>query len=153
VHEEYNFKLVDMKRIVLALMTFASLISAHYVRAGWPTSDEDHVSPWAMNVSDQTEFYAVGTGYTNSATQAFNFLQDTRGKPHVKKVEFNWDTDRFFWTGPLIGDICRCQCANSKRTLSRLGKQHSNESPLAPFRLHARDIVKCCVRERSAYPG
>jgi hypothetical protein len=46
-------------------------------------------------------------------------------------------------------DICRCQCANAKQTLPRLGKQYSNESPFRPFWLHTRDIVKCCERERA----
>jgi hypothetical protein len=87
-----------MKKILVPLMTFAILISVNYVQAGQPTSDEDHIYPWAMNVSDQTEFYAVGTGYTNGATQAFHFLQDTLGKPHVRKVEFNWGH------GPLLLD-------------------------------------------------
>jgi hypothetical protein len=39
----------------------------------------------------------------SEATNAFNFLQDKLGKPHVKEVTYDPDADRFRWRGPVSG--------------------------------------------------
>jgi hypothetical protein len=40
---------------------------------------------------------------SGEATKAFNFLQDRLGKPHVDKVEFDGQSQSFYWKGPRTG--------------------------------------------------
>lgn len=55
--------------------------------------------------------FSIGTGSTTThltlsdeqATDAFNFLQDRLGKPHVRKVSYDSQTDSCIWIGPKSG--------------------------------------------------
>ena len=40
---------------------------------------------------------------SDQATTAMNFLQDLRGTPHVKSVDYDSKTDSYLWKGPTTG--------------------------------------------------
>jgi hypothetical protein len=81
-----------MKRILLVLLLVAG------------TDEElDAIPIPRMQRINAVESASGEHGEPSNATKAFNFLQDQLGKPHVKEVWYDSDTDLFHWRGPKTG--------------------------------------------------
>jgi hypothetical protein len=66
--------------------------------------ESDAIPFWRMHRLNATELAEKGpNGQPSEATDAFNYLQDHLGKPHVKEVTYDPDADRFRWRGPMNG--------------------------------------------------
>ena len=89
-----------MKISKLILMSLASLLIVTEVApAGKPVLgtviESDHIYPWEMQRINATEWTESG-----DATKAFNFLQDSLGKPQVDEVWYDFDSDCFIGGDP-----------------------------------------------------
>ena len=95
---------LPMKLSRLILMPLASLlIATEAAQAGKPVLgtviESDHIYPWEMQRINASEWAESG-----DATKAFNFLQDSLGKPYVDEVWYDFDSDLFHWRGPATGN-------------------------------------------------
>jgi hypothetical protein len=87
-----------MKRILLVLLLVAGTALAG------TDQESDAIPFWRMQRLNATELAEKGpNGEPSEATDAFNYLQDKLGKPHVKEVTYDPDADRFRWRGPVSG--------------------------------------------------
>lgn len=98
------------------LILLASLlIATEEVQAGKPIAgtdgESDMIPVWRVRRISAVEWSETGQhDEPSAATNAFNYLQDQLGKPHVKEVLFHPDTsffhdahDFFCWRGPKTG--------------------------------------------------
>jgi hypothetical protein len=86
------------KRILLGLLLVAGTALAGR------DQESDAIPFGRMQRLNATEFAEKGpNGEPSEATDAFNYLQDQLGKPHVKGVTYDPDADRFRWRGPVSG--------------------------------------------------
>jgi hypothetical protein len=98
------------------LILLASLlIATEEVQAGKPITgtdeESDAIPVWRVRRINAVEWSESGPhDEPSAATEAFNYLQDQLGKPHVKEVLFHPDTsffhddnDFFYWRGPKTG--------------------------------------------------
>jgi hypothetical protein len=92
-----------MKRVFLSSLVLLSLGFTTGARAGKPITgtviESDHLYPWESQRVNATEW--TESGY---ATQAFNWLQDSLGKPRIDEVWYDFDSDLFHWRGPATGN-------------------------------------------------
>ena len=100
-----------MKRNRLILLSVTGLLLVSGTALAGPEEELDAIPVWRMRRINAVESASKGrNGEPSNATEAFNYLQDQLGKPHVKEVLFHPDAsffhddaDFFYWRGPKTG--------------------------------------------------
>jgi hypothetical protein len=64
---------------------------------------EAQAGPIPVPDTDTLKAYAASVTQDGQSLAAFNYVQDTLGRPHVEEIRYDSDTDRLYWKGPRTG--------------------------------------------------